>query len=200
MEMDLKVGDKAIIVNSKHHSKYNFQKCTVESINRDKVFVTVFGENYSSEFWLKRNELIPLIYENYEDCVKYGVDLKRILDLFNEYKGYYDYLCKIADEISDDCGKKDEEIKSLKKQNNQLMDKNASLKEQLEHEQYKLQQIRERCYTENDTENFDRGRYCMMTFTSDRQPKIIEMQGELEKLRIAVDVLSCRLAEYQKER
>ena len=62
--MDLKVGDKAIIVNSKHHSKYNFQKCTVESINRDKVFVTVFGENYSSEFWLKRNELIPLIYEN----------------------------------------------------------------------------------------------------------------------------------------
>ena len=200
MEMDLKVGDKAIIVNSKHHSKYNFRKCTVESINRDKVFVTVFGENYSSEFWLKRNELIPLIYENYEDCVKYGVDLKRILDLFNEYKGYYDYLCKIVDEISDDCGKKDEEIKSLKKQNNQLMDKNASLKEQLEHEQYKLQQIRERCYTENDTENFDRGRYCMMTFTSDRQPKIIEMQGEVEKLRIAVDVLSCRLAEYQKER
>ena len=200
MKMDLKVGDKAIIVNSKHHSKYNFRKCTVESINRDKVFVTVFGENYSSEFWLKRNELIPLIYENYEDCVKYGVDLKRILDLFNEYKGYYDYLCKIVDEISDDCGKKDEEIKSLKKQNNQLMDKNASLKEQLEHEQYKLQQIRERCYTENDTENFDRGRYCMMTFTSDRQPKIIEMQGELEKLRIAVDVLSCRLAEYQKER
>ena len=200
MEMDLKVGDKAIIVNSKHHSKYNFQKCTVESINGDKVFVTVFGENYSSEFWLKRNELIPLIYENYEDCVKYGVDLKRILDLFNEYKGYYDYLCKIVDEISDDCGKKDEEIKSLKKQNNQLMDKNASLKEQLEHEQCKLQQIRERCYTENDTENFDRGRYCMMTFTSDRQPKIIEMQGEVEKLRIAVDVLSCRWAEYQKER
>ena len=200
MEMDLKVGDKAIIVNSKHHSKYNFRKCTVESINRDKVFVTVFGENYSSEFWLKRNELIPLIYENYEDCVKYGVDLKRILDLFNEYKGYYDYLCKIVDEISDDCDKKDEEIKSLKKQNNQLMDKNASLKEQLEHEQCKLQQIRERCYTENDTENFDRGRYCMMTFTSDRQPKIIEMQGEVEKLRIAVDVLSCRLAEYQKER
>ena len=200
MEMDLKVGDKAIIVNSKHHSKYNFRKCTVESINRDKVFVTVFGENYSSEFWLKRNELIPLIYENYEDCVKYGVDLKRILDLFNEYKGYYDYLCKIVDEISDDCGKKDEEIKSLKKQNNQLMDKNASLKEQLEHEQCKLQQIRERCYTENDTENFDRGRYCMMTFTSDRQPKIIEMQGEVEKLRIAVDVLFCRLAEYQKER
>ena len=200
MEMDLKVGDKAIIVNSKHHSKYNFRKCTVESINRDKVFVTVFGENYSSEFWLKRNELIPLIYENYEDCVKYGVDLKRILDLFNEYKGYYDYLCKIVEEISDDCGKKDDEIKSLKKQNNQLMDKNASLKEQLEHEQCKLQQIRERCYTENDTENFDRGRYCMMTFTSDRQPKIIEMQGEVEKLRIAVDVLSCRLAEYQKER
>ena len=200
MEMDLKVGDKAIIVNSKHHSKYNFRKCTVESIDRDKVFVTVFGENYSSEFWLKRNELIPLIYENYEDCVKYGVDLKRILDLFNEHKGYYDYLCKIVDEISDDCGKKDEEIKSLKKQNNQRMDENASLKEQLEHEQCKLQQIRERCYTENDTENFDRGRYCMMTFTSDRQPKIIEMQGELEKLRIAVDVLSCRLAEYQKER
>lgn len=200
MEMDLKVGDKAIIVNSEHHSKYNFRKCTVESINRDKVFVTVFGENYSSEFWLKRNELIPLIYENYEDCVKYGVDLKGMVELFNEYRGNYDCLCEVAEVLNADYNKKDEEIKSLKKQNNQLMDKNASLKEQLEHEQCKLQQIRERCYTENDTENFDRGRYCMMTFTSDRQPKIIEMQGEVEKLRIAVDVLSCRLAEYQKER
>lgn len=200
MEMDLKVGDKAIIVNSKHHSKYNFRKCTVESINRDEVFVTVFGENYSSEFWLKRNELIPLIYENYEDCVKYGVDLKGMVELFNEYRGNYDCLCELAEVLNADYNKKDEEIKSLKKQNNQLMDKNASLKEQLEHEQCKLQQIRERCYTENDTENFDRGRYCMMTFTSDRQPKIIEMQGEVEKLRIAVDVLSCRLAEYQKER
>ena len=200
MKMDLKVGDKAIIVNSKHHSKYNFQKCTVESINGDKVFVTVFGENYSSEFWLKRNELIPLIYENYEDCVKYGVDLKTMVDLFNEYKGYYECICIAANEVGKDYNKIDEEIKSLKKQNNQLMDKNASLKEQLEYEQCKLQQIRERCYTENDTENFDRGRYCMMTFTSDRQPKIIEMQGEVEKLRIAVDVLSCRLAEYQKER
>lgn len=198
--MDLRVGDKAIIVNSKHHSKYNFRKCTVESINRDKVFVTVFGENYSSEFWLKRNELIPLIYENYEDCVKYGVDLKGMVELFNEYRGNYDCLCELAEVLNADYNNKDEEIKSLKKQNNQLMDKNASLKEQLEHEQCKLQQIRERCYTENDTENFDRGRYCMMTFTSDRQPKIIEMQGEVEKLRIAVDVLSCRLAEYQKER
>ena len=200
MKMDLKVGDKAIIVNSKHHSKYNFQKCTVESINRDKVFVTVFGENYSSEFWLKRNELIPLIYENYEDCVKYGVDIKTMVDLFNEYKGYYECICIAASEVGKNYNKIDEEIESLKKQNNQLMDKNASLKEQLEYEQCKLQQIRERCYTENDTENFDRGRYCMMTFTSDRQPKIIEMQGELEKLRIAVDVLSCRLAECQKER
>ena len=168
MEMDLKVGDKAIIVNSEHHSEYNFQKCTVEGIKGDKIFVVVSGETYRSEFWLKRNELIPLTYENYEDCVKCGVDLKRILDLFNEYKGYYDYLCKIVDEISDDCGKKDEEIKSLKKQNNQLMDEIASLKEQLEHEQCRLHQTTE--------------------------------QGELEKLRIAVDVLSCRLAEYQKER
>ena len=168
MEMDLKVGDKAIIVNSKHHSKYNFRKCTVESINRDKVFVTVFGENYSSEFWLKRNELIPLIYENYEDCVKYGVDLKRMVELFNEYRGNYDCLCELAEELNADYNKKDEEIKSLKKQNNQLMDENASLKEQLEHEQYRLHQTTE--------------------------------QGELEKLRIAVDVLPCRLAEYQKER
>ena len=200
MEMDLKVCDKAIIVNSKHHSEYNFRKCTVESIKGDKVFVAISGETYRSEFWLERNELIPLTYANYEDCVKYGVDLNVMVDLFNEYKGYCDCLCELAEELNADYNKKDEEIKSLKKQNNQLMDKNASLKEQLEYEQCKLQQIRERCYTENDTENFDRGRYCVMTFTSDRQPKIIEMQGELEKLRIAVDVLSCRLAEYQKER
>lgn len=168
MEMDLKVGDKAIIVNSKHHSKYNFRKCTVEIIDRDKVFVTVFGENYSSEFWLKRNELIPLTYENYEDCVKYGVDLKRMVELFNEYRGNYDCLCEIAEVSNTDCNKKDDEIKSLKKQNGKLMDENAKLEEQLKHQQCRLHQTME--------------------------------QGELEKLRIAVDVLSCRLAEYQKER
>lgn len=168
MEMDLKVGDKAIIVNSKHHSEYNFRKCTVESIKGDKVFAAIFGETYRVEFWLERNELIPLTYENYEDCIKYGVDLKGMVELFNEYRGNYDCLCELAEELNADYNKKDEEIKSLKKQNNQLMDKNASLKEQLEHEQCKLQQISE--------------------------------LREVEKLRIAVDVLSCRLAEYQKER
>ena len=77
-------------------------------------------------------------------------------------------MCRVADEISDDCNKKDDEIKSLKKQNNNLIDENARLKEQLEYEQCKLKQKSE--------------------------------PGELEKLWIAVDVLSCRLAEYQKER
>ena len=166
--MDLKVGDKAIIVNSKHHSEYNFQKCTVESIKGDKVFVAISGETYRVEFWLERNELIPLTYENYEDCIKYGVDLKKMIDLFNEYKGYYECLCKAADEVGNDCNKKDDEINFLMKHNNQLMDENASLKEQLEHQQCKLKQISE--------------------------------PSELEKLRIAVDVLSCRLSEYQKER
>ena len=159
--MDLRVGDKAIIVNSKHHSKYNFQKCTVESIKGDKAFAAIFGETYKVEFWLERNELIPLTYENYEECVKYGVDL-------NEYKGYYECLCKAVDEVGNDCNKKDEEIKSLKNKNNELMDENASLKEQLEYEQCKSHQATK--------------------------------QRELDKLRIAVDVLSCRLAECQKER
>ena len=91
-----------------------------------------------------------------------------IVELFNEYKGYYECLCKSADEVGNDCNKKDEEIKSLKNKNNQLMNENANLKEQLEHEQCKLQQATK--------------------------------QDELDKLRIAVDVLSCRLAECQKER
>ena len=168
MEMDLKVGDKAIIVNSEHHSEYNFLKCTVEGIKGDKIFVVVSGETYRSEFWLKRNELIPLTYENYEDCIKYGVDLKRMVELFNEYRGNYDCLCEIAEVSNTDCNKKDDEIKSLKKQNGKLMDENAKLEEQLKHQQYKLKQISE--------------------------------LREVEELWIAVDVLSCRLAEYQKER
>lgn len=168
MEMDLKVCDKAIIVNSKHHSEYNFRKCTVESIKGDKVFVAISGETYRSEFWLERNELIPLTYENYEDCIKYGVDIKTMVDLFNEYKGYYECICMAANEVGKDYNKIDEEIKSLKKQNGKLMDENAKLEEKLKHQQCKLKQISE--------------------------------LRELEKLRIAVDVLSCRLAECQKER
>ena len=64
MAMDLKVGDKAIIANSKHHSEYNFRKCTVESIDGNNVSVSVAGDNYKSEFSVKRNELIPLTYDN----------------------------------------------------------------------------------------------------------------------------------------
>ena len=168
MGMDLKVGDKAIIVSFNSRSRYNFQKCVVEKVDRKKLFVAVSGDNFTTEFWIERNELIPLAYENYEDCIKYGVDLKGMIDLFNEYKGYYECLCRVADEISDDCNKKDDEIKSFKNKNNQLIDENAKLKEQLEYEHCKLKQISE--------------------------------PGELEKLRIAVDVLSCRLAECQKER
>ena len=53
MEMDLKVGDKAIIVNSEHHSEYNFRKCTVESIKGDKVFVAILEKLIGLNFGLK---------------------------------------------------------------------------------------------------------------------------------------------------
>lgn len=166
--MDLKVGDKAIIVNSEHHSEYNFQKCIVESIDGHNIFVFVPAENYNLKFWVKRNELIPLVYENCEEYIKDGVNQQLIVELFNEYKGYYECLCKAADEVGADCTQKDDEINSLQVRNNQLMDENASLKEQLEHMQYKLQQA--------------------------------TGQGESEKLKIAIDILSCRLAECQKGR
>lgn len=166
--MDIKVGNKAIIVNSEHHSEYNFQKCIVKSIDGNKIFVFVPAKNYNPKFWVKRNELIPLTYENCEECIKNGVNQQLMVDLFNEYKGYYECLCKIADGIGADCTQKDDEINSLKARNNQLMDENARLKEQLEYMQCKLRQTTE--------------------------------QGESEKLKIAVDVLSCRLAERQKGR
>lgn len=166
--MDLKVGDKAIIVNSQHHSEYNFQKCIVKSIDGHKISVFVPAENYDSKFWVKRNELIPLTYQNCEEYIKNGVNQQLMIELFNEYKAYYECLCKAADEVGADCTQKDDEINYLKVQNNQLMDENARLKEQLEYVQCKLQQTTE--------------------------------QGESEKLKIAVDVLSCRLAERQKGR
>lgn len=98
MAVKLKVGSKAIIVNSEHHSGHNFKICEIEEIDIKKqlCFVKITETNFTSTMWVGFNELIPILYDKKEDIEKYG-DLEHLYKLFSEYKGYYDTICKVAD-------------------------------------------------------------------------------------------------------
>ena len=62
--MELKVGMKAIIVNSKYHDDYNFQICEIKEIENShngNIFVELHKDTLVTNFWIHRNEIIPLI-------------------------------------------------------------------------------------------------------------------------------------------
>lgn len=112
--MELKVGMKAIIVNSKYHDDYNFQICEIKEIENShngNIFVELHKDTLVTNFWIHRNEIIPLIYENPEDLKKYGTTVEDISKLFTEYKGYYDVICSVADDISRESEEKEEKHK-----------------------------------------------------------------------------------------
>ena len=110
--MELKVGMKAIIVNSKNHAECNFQMCEIKEIeNGKRINVELHSDKFTTNFYVQANELIPLIYENTEDLKKYGTTVEDISKLFTEYKGYYDLICGLADDISRESEEKEEKYK-----------------------------------------------------------------------------------------
>ena len=110
--MELKVGMKAIIANSQHHAEYNFQICEIKEIeNSKRIYVELHSDKFTTNFYVHANELIPLIYENPEDLKKYGTTVEDISKLFTEYKGYYDLICGVADDISRESEEKEEKYK-----------------------------------------------------------------------------------------
>lgn len=110
--MELKVGMKAIIANSRHHAEYNFQICEIKEIeNSKRIYVELHSDKFTTNFYVRANELIPLIYENPEDLKKYGTTVEDISKLFTEYKGYYDLICGVADDISRESEEKEEKYK-----------------------------------------------------------------------------------------
>ena len=110
--MELKVGMKAIIANSQHHAEYNFQICEIKEIeNSKRIYVELHSDKFTTNFYVHANELIPLIYENPEDLKKYGTTVEDISKLFTEYKGYYDLICGLADDISRESEEKEEKYK-----------------------------------------------------------------------------------------
>ena len=131
--MELKVGMKAIIVNSQHHAEYNFQVCEIKEIkNSKRIYVELHSDGFTTNFYVHANELIPLIYENPEDLKKYGTTVEDISKLFTEYKGYYDLICGLADDISRESEEKEEKYK---KQIEEMQHHIDSLKADLEEAQ-----------------------------------------------------------------
>ena len=109
--MELKVGMKAIIVNSRNHSEYNFQVCEIKEIENShngNIFVELHSNKLVTNFYIHRDEIIPLIYENPEDLKKYDTTVEDISKLLTEYKGYYDVICKVAEDISHESEEKEE--------------------------------------------------------------------------------------------
>ena len=138
-DMELKVGMKAIIVNSRNHSEYNFQMCEIKEIENShngKIYVELHSNKLVTNFYIHRDEIVPLIYENPEDLKKYGTTVEDISKLFTEYKGYYDVICKVAEDISHESEEKEEKYK---KQIEEMQHHIDSLKSDLAEAQEKIE-------------------------------------------------------------
>lgn len=151
----LKVGSKAIIVNSEHHSEHNFKICKIlEADVRRQIFhVEISGDGVRTCIWLNQNELMPLLYEKKEDIEKYG-DLEHLYGLFAEYKGYYDFICQIA---NDECNRADK----LTKENSDLQSKIAEMQKHLDCMKAEIGELRTRCH-ESARDNFDNKLYGLL--------------------------------------
>lgn len=116
--VEIKVGMKAIIANSKNNSEYNFQMCEIKEIeNSKRIRVELDDDDFITNFYVEANEIIPIVYENPEDLKKWGTTVDDIAKLFSEYKGYYDLICKVAEDLSRESDEKDKELKKLKEEN-----------------------------------------------------------------------------------
>ena len=164
--MELKVGMKAIIVNSRNHSEYNFQMCEIKEIENShngKIYVELHSNKLVTNFYIHRDEIIPLIYENPEDLKKYGTTVEDISKLFTEYKGYYDLICGVADDISRESEEKEEKYKKQIEEMQHHIDSLEADKEEL----------RARC-KESARDNFDNHLYGLLNIVGreDLHPKL----------------------------
>lgn len=164
--MELKVGMKAIIANSKHHADYNFQMCEIKGIENShngNIFVELHSDNLVTNFYVHRNEIIPILYENPEDLKRYGTTVDDIAKIFSEYKGYYDLICSVADDISRESDKKEEEYKK------QIDEMNCQIKEMQHHIdclKADESELRTRC-KESARDNFDNHLYGLLNIVGE---------------------------------
>ena len=111
--VEIKAGMKAIIANSKNHAEYNFQMCEIKEIeNAKRIYVELYNDGFITNFYVQSNEIIPIVYENPEDLKKFGTTVDDIAKLFSEYKGYYDLICSVADDISRESDEKEKKYNS----------------------------------------------------------------------------------------
>lgn len=153
--VNLKVGSKAIIVNSKHHSQHNFQICEIVEIDikNQLCSVKITETNFTSTMWVGFNELIPILYEKKEDIEKYG-NLENLYKLFSEYKGYYDCICKFAE---GECNRADK----LAKENQSLQCKIDEMQKHIDCMKAEIGELRTRCH-ESARDNFDNKQYGLL--------------------------------------
>lgn len=149
---DLKVGSKAIIINAKHHPQENCKMCEILEIDVKKqlVFVQIKKTNLLSTMWVSFNELIPILYEKKEDIEKYR-NLEHLYGLFAEYKGYYDFICEIA---NDECNRSEK----LTKENQNLQCKIDEMQKHIDCMKSQIGELRTRCH-ESARDNFDNKHY-----------------------------------------
>lgn len=158
---ELKVGMKAIIVNSQNHTDYNFRICEIKEIcnsRKNEIYVELHGYGVVTNFYVRRNEIIPLVYENTEDLRKSGLTIDDMAALFTEYKGYYDLICRVADDISRESEEKEKKYKK------QIDEKNCQI-EEMKHKLDCLkadkEELRTRC-KESARDNFDNHLYGLL--------------------------------------
>lgn len=176
--VNLKVGSKAIIVNSEHHPEENCKMCEIleMDVRKSLFLVQVEGTDIITTMWVKQNELIPILYEKKENIEKYG-NLEQLYELFAEYKGYYDFICKVAE---DECNR----AERLTKENQELQCKIEEMQKYIDCMKAEIGELRNRCH-ESARDNFDNKLYGLLHIVGREELKTDENHFHDEPIKVA---------------
>lgn len=178
------IGSKAIIASRKEHSAYNLEICKVIDANtKGNLFQVEVGEKEPKTYlWMEKNELIPILYENKEDIEKYG-KLEDVYNLFSEYKAYYDFICKVANE---ECNR----AEKLTGENKELKYEIAENQKCLHNLNAKMKELRTRC-DESVMNDFDNNQYGRLFIIGAEDLKSEEIESPREPVKVA-EMLICK--------
>lgn len=182
------IGNKGIIINSERHSEYNFQICKVVDMNtKGNLFQVELGEKEPKTYlWIEKKELMPILYSRKEDIEKYG-NLEDIYNLFAEYKGYYDLICKIADK---ECNR----AEKLTKENKELQYEIAENQKYIHNLKVNMKELRTRC-DESVVGDFDSKQYGKLFIIGAEALKAEENEFPRESIKVA-EMLICKTEKY----
>lgn len=196
----LEVGKRVIVFTKGSHKENNFNIGKIVHKEQDlktcrmRYHIKIEKDGFDVSFCLYEDEMIPICDVNKEDLKKYPPKLEDIVNLFDEYKGYYDTICSICDDISRENVKNEKQISEMQSNIDCLQAKSSDIQAQNEKLRARWKNLGFRCH-DSARELFENDLCdCLHIVTADELTQKVDLPTEPIKV---ADMLISANVEYE---